>query len=1405
MSTTDSTASRTVNTVCPYCGVGCGMTLHVENEEVVKITGDKEHPTNFGRLCTKGSSAHVALRQSGRLEQAYVRQQRRQDPAPLPMAQAISDTARRLRGILDAHGPDALSFYVSGQMSIEAQYLINKLAKGYVGTNQIESNSRLCMASAGSGYKLSLGSDGPPGSYQDFDRADVFFVIGANMADCHPILFLRMMDRVKAGAKLIVVDPRRNGTADKANLFLQIRPGTDLALLNGLLHLLHKNGKTDAAFIAEFTEGWDAMPGFLDDYPPERVADITGIPEEKIIQAAEWIGEAAEFMSCWTMGLNQSTHGTWNTNAICNLHLATGRICRPGSGPFSLTGQPNAMGGREMGYMGPGLPGQRSVLSEEDRAYVEAQWGLPDGTLHTRVGGGTVDMFERMAEGKIKACWIICTNPVATVANRTNVVAGLQAAELVIAQDAFLDTETNRYADVLLPGALWAEADGVMINSERNMTLMRQAVAPPGDALPDWQIIARVACEMGFDDAFSYASAAEVFEEITRFANPKTGYDLRGASHSRLRETPLQWPCDSAAGPDRNPIRYLNEGVSQTVRVSDAGAKPRLAFATASGKAIFFARPHANPAEMPDREFPIVLNTGRLQHQWHTMTKTGKVPMLNKLNPGPFVEIHPEDAQALGLREKDSVEIRSRRGRAVLPAVLTERVQPGNCFAPMHWNDTFGEDLCINAITSDAVDPISQQPELKFCAVALTRVATAPPQTISEQTLLTDTQSSVAPAAEASAALSKSNISAHPFDMTQLDALSTLLATPVTPPQLTEAERHYLGGFIQGLRLSGIDSRVPLLPASAPIAPDRQAWINGVLGGMFSRTPAAQDTAALPSAMPNVEAHASSPVRIVGARPAVTLLWASQTGNIESLVERYATALMESGFDIRSACMADYKPAALGKTQYLLMMSSTFGDGDAPDNGSEFWHGIQAGSADRLEHLHYAVLAFGDSNYDQFCGHGRKLDERMAALGARQLRPRVDCDTDYEEKADAWLDSVIAAIKSKNDALHATPSEGMIPAVLPAVMATKANPGASRLLTNLRLNRDSTNKDTRYFALDIGDSGIEYEAGDALGVWPRNCPELVQELLDLTRLTPDALVTVDGHGDMPLTDALTRHFEIARPSAEALRLIAARSATGELKGLLSSDRKEDLKRWLWGQQLADILHEHPVDMSVQELIGVLKRLQPRLYSIASSPKAHTGQVHLTVAAVRYHNGRRHRKGVSSTFLADRADAADVPVFVQKSAHFRPPSDGGTPMIMVGPGTGVAPFRGFLHERQARGDRGRNWLFFGEQHAATDFYYREELEAMRDSGFLGRLDLAFSRDQEDKVYVQDRMREQGSELWNWINEGAHFYVCGDASRMARDVDAALKDVVQTHGGLSAEAATEYVTRMSADKRYVRDVY
>jgi NADPH-dependent sulfite reductase flavoprotein alpha-component len=1246
--------------------------MQVENDRVIKVSGDKDHPSNYGRLCTKGSTCGQAMADAGRMDSAYLRHGRQHEPVRIPIESAIRETAQRLRTILDRDGPDALAFYVSGQMSLEAQYLANKLAKGFVRTNNLESNSRLCMASAGSGYKLSLGADGPPGSYDDFDKADLFFVIGANMADCHPILFLRMMDRVKAGAKLIVVDPRRSATADKANLFLQIKPGTDLALLNGLLHLLLENGDVDADFIASYTQGWEVMPDFLAEYTPARVSNITGLAEADIRQAATMICRAPEWMSCWTMGLNQSTHGTWNTNALCNLHLATGAICRPGSGPFSLTGQPNAMGGREMGYMGPGLPGQRSVLVEQDRSFIEALWSIPQGSLGQTLGGGTIDMFEQMRDGAIKACWIICTNPVASVANRATVIEALQAAELVITQDAFLDTETNRYADILLPGALWAEAEGVMINSERNLNLTQKAVEPPGEAMPDWQIIARVACEMGFADAFDYASAEDVFEEIKRAWNPKTGYDIRGASYARLRQQPLQWPCAPDDVDTRNPIRYRNDGISQTLKQDEHGQRPAIVFATDSGKAVFLPRPHMPPAELPNDTFPMVLNTGRVQHQWHTLTKTGKVATLNKLNPGPFVEIHPDDAAALGIRNQDAVEIRSARGHAVLPAVITDRVRPGNCFAPFHWNDVYGEHLAINAVTSDAIDPISQQPEFKYCAVALKKVA--------------------------------------------------------------------------------------------------------LIGHRFLDLPQTEDDAA----------------ETAGSEPLLTVLWASQTGNAETLAKGFGARLRSAGVPVQVAAMDSFPASRLGGVSNVALISSTFGDGDAPDNGQRFWQALRAQSQ-RLESLRYAVLALGDPSYDGFCQHGRHLDQRLSDLGATPLVGRVDCDGDFQRLGEDWFKTLQQALDLDPLAGNALETSRDQP--------SRARPHHARLAINRRLNGEGASKDTRHVALTLGDSGMSYEAGDALGVWPHNCPGLVDELLDLTGLKGEQAVHVAKAGDVSLRQALTEHLEIARPTSEVLSFIAERTSSQALKVLLGEALRGELKSWLWGRQLADVLREFPIRCSAQEWLETLKPLQPRLYSIASSSKAHPDEVHLTVSAVRY----GQRKGVSSTFLADRAYHCEVPVFLQPTQHFRPPADGDVPMIMIGPGTGVAPFRAFLQERQARGDRGANWLFFGEQHAATDFYYRDEFERLQKSGLLTRLSLAFSRDQREKIYVQHRIRQQGAELWHWLQEGAQLYICGDATHMAKDVDQALRDVIVTQGGMSEDRAVEHLRQMAEQKRYVRDVY
>ena len=662
------------------------------------------------------------------------------------------------------------------------------------------------------------------------------------------------------------------------------------------------------------------------------------------------------------------------------------------------------------------------------------------------------------------------------------------------------------------------------------------------------------------------------------------------------------------------------------------------------------------------------------------MTKTGKVATLNKLNPGPFIEINPEDAAATGIADKDAVEIRSPRGRAILPASVTTRVLPGCCFVPFHWNDTFGDNLAINAVTSDAADPVSLQPAFKFCAVSLARVTPAPDAEPARRDDQTTPVTSVLPML----ALEESNgvmVATRPVLQPIAEAFAAAIDfKPVPPPVLTTEESVYLSGFISGLKSPEALGHVPTLPSNAPFAPSTRLWLDGVLAGLSSRTG---------SAGPQANGHLPDRLEPALEKPSVTVLWASQTGNAEGLAQKLADTLNDRGAKVQLTAMADYPVALLAQETNLILISSTYGDGDPPDNGKSFWEILTSDAAPRLDNLTYAVCALGDPSYDQFCNYGKSLDARLAALGAKRLKDRLDCDTDYEDQAPPWIETVTSLVTDAAKA-EAAPIEPAPARSAAGPKYGKTNPFPSKLIGNTRLNGAGAGKDTRFFNFSLAGSDLTYEAGDALGVWPANCPEMVDEILLSAGLDGDASVSLSGKGDLSLKAALSDGFELTRPSREMLQFVADRSANDGLRPLLADDRKEDLKRYLWGRQIADVLTDYPVKASPQDFVSALKRMQHRLYSISSSPKAHQGEVHLTVSAVRY--GERNRKGTCSTFLADRAADVGVPIFIQPSSHFHLPKDPEVPIIMIGPGTGVAPFRAFLHDRRASGATGKNWLF-----------------------------------------------------------------------------------------------------------------
>lgn len=703
-------ANRVSRSVCPYCGVGCG--LKVESQispetggrlEVVGVTGDPDHPANFGALCSKGVSVAQVLNLKHRLLFPQLREKQFAPFQQVSWDEVLGHVAIEFKRIIAEHGPDSVAFYGSGQFLTEDYYVAQKLVKGFLGTNNFDANSRLCMSSAVSAYRLSLGQDGPPTSYADLDQADCFFIIGANMAACHPILFNRLRKRKKLGGnkvQVIVADPRQTNTAAIADHYLALKPGSDVALLNSMLYVLREENLLDEAFIAAHTRDWAEVEKRLEQYAPEMVEAETGLTASQIRAAALAFGRAKAALSLWSMGVNQSTTGVDKNRAIINLHLATGKIGRPGAGPFSLTGQPNAMGGREAGGLSHLLPGHRVVTEATERAEVENYWGLQAGSISPKPGLSAVELFQALEDGRVKAVWIAATNPLASMPDLEQARRALQKAELVVVQDAYHPTETGQLAHVLLPAAQWAEREGVMTNSERRISLIERGADLPGEARPDWQIFAAFAQKFGFAEGFNWPDSEAVFEEFKGLTVGRD-LDMGGVSYKRLRRESLQWPCPTPEHPG-------------TPRLYADGRFP-----TAEGRA-HFSLPEIRPvAEPPTAEFPFILTTGRIRDQWHTMTRTGHIPGLLKVERSPFLEINPADAALLAAQSGDLLEVRSRRGVMILPVVVTDKIRPGTVFAPFHWGRLFTENGVCNDLTTSAFDPISKEPELKACAVSL--------------------------------------------------------------------------------------------------------------------------------------------------------------------------------------------------------------------------------------------------------------------------------------------------------------------------------------------------------------------------------------------------------------------------------------------------------------------------------------------------------------------------------------------------------------------------------------------------------------------------------------------------------------------------------------------------------------
>jgi assimilatory nitrate reductase catalytic subunit len=693
---------------CCYCGVGCGVIIESDGAQITGVRGDPDHPANFGRLCSKGSTLHLtaapSITRQTRLLEPMRRAVRGQAPQAVGWDAALDEVAARLA----TTAPERIGLYISGQLLTEDYYVFNKLAKGLLGTNNIDTNSRLCMSSAVAGYKTTLGADAPPCSYEDLALAHTVFIAGSNTAWAHPIVMRRLEDgkRANPNQKWIVVDPRRTETAEAADLHLQILPGTDVALFNGIAHLLLWEGLVDSAFVDAHTTGLGALRDAVRNCTPQLTAQLCGIQEAALVQAARWFGQQTPTLSLYCQGLNQSASGTDKNAALINLHLLTGQIGKPGAGPFSLTGQPNAMGGREVGGLANLLSAHRDMGNPQHRAEVAALWGVAD--VPATPGKTAVEMFQAAADGAIDVLWIVCTNPAQSLPDQAMVRRALERCPFVVVQEAYATTATAQYADLLLPATTWGEKDGTVTNSERRISRVRSALAAPGQARHDWQIAVQVAQRIealrgATQTLFAYTHPEALWNEH-RESTRGRDLDITGLSYAILEHAgPQQWPMPEGA--TRGRTRLYEDGV----------------FPTPDGRAQFAAVQSKATAEKRDAHYPFSLTTGRLRDQWHGASRTGTLGRLFGHASEPVVALHPSDLARLRLNSGDLVTLKSRRGSLVLPAQASDTVAPAQAFVAMHWGSEFMAGQGINALMPSAFCPQSKQPELKHAAVKVSK------------------------------------------------------------------------------------------------------------------------------------------------------------------------------------------------------------------------------------------------------------------------------------------------------------------------------------------------------------------------------------------------------------------------------------------------------------------------------------------------------------------------------------------------------------------------------------------------------------------------------------------------------------------------------------------------------------